>query len=141
MASDRVASSVSLRSFFAVRWASGGKLHNSSTSASVAASSSPSATHSVATHHRPAVHGGGATLLALRQRYDVERRTVEDHVATLTLDVDLDMETVKRIRHYSLLRPILPGHQQAAQDLADRRFRDVDDENIVARPLVIGEAR
>jgi hypothetical protein len=50
-ASDRVASSLSLRSFFAVRWASGGKRRNSSTSAPVAASSSPSATHSVATPH------------------------------------------------------------------------------------------
>src|SRR6516164_2649558 len=42
---------MSFRSFFAVRWASGGNPSNSSTSRSVAASSSGSATHSVAMPH------------------------------------------------------------------------------------------
>ncbi len=47
MPTDKVASSVSLRSFFAVRWANGESSTNSATSASVALSSSLSATHSV----------------------------------------------------------------------------------------------
>src|SRR5271167_16725 len=37
--------------------------------------------------------------------------------------------------------PILAGHEQPPQDLADRRFRDLGDEHIIARPLEIGEAR
>src|ERR1700746_3854372 len=36
---------------------------------------------------------------------------------------------------------ILAGDEQAAQDLADRRFRDFGDKHILARALVIGEAR
>src|ERR1700730_11437589 len=37
--------------------------------------------------------------------------------------------------------PILTGHEKPPQDLADRRFRDLGDEHIIARSLVIGEAR
>src|SRR5215467_11803283 len=40
-----------------------------------------------------------------------------------------------------LLPPILAGDEQAAQDLADRRFRDFGDKHVLARALVIGEAR
>src|ERR1700736_5495333 len=40
-----------------------------------------------------------------------------------------------------LFPPILASDEQAAQDLADRRFRDFDDKHVLARALVIGEAR
>jgi hypothetical protein len=40
-----------------------------------------------------------------------------------------------------LFPPILAGDEQAAQDLADRRFRDFGDKHVLARALVIGEAR
>src|SRR5947209_5319918 len=37
--------------------------------------------------------------------------------------------------------PIFTGHEKPPQDLADRRFRDLGDEHIIAPSLVIGEAR
>src|SRR5215813_13130663 len=40
-----------------------------------------------------------------------------------------------------LFPPILAGDEQAAQDLADRRFRDFGDKYVSAGALVIGEAR
>ena len=40
-----------------------------------------------------------------------------------------------------LFPPILADDEQAAQDLADRRFRDFGDKHVIARALVIGEAR
>src|SRR6516165_12769573 len=40
-----------------------------------------------------------------------------------------------------LFPPILTSDKQAAQDLADRRFRDFGDKHVLAWALVIGEAR
>src|SRR5215469_11926945 len=40
-----------------------------------------------------------------------------------------------------LFPPILASDEQAAQDLADRRFRDFGDKHVFARALVIDEAR
>src|SRR5215831_9270559 len=40
-----------------------------------------------------------------------------------------------------LFPPKLAGDEQAAQDLTDRRFRDLGDKHVLARALVIGEAR
>src|SRR6516225_9328610 len=40
-----------------------------------------------------------------------------------------------------LFPPVLAGDEQTAQDLADRRFRDLGDKHVLARALVIGEAR
>src|ERR1700756_4829752 len=40
-----------------------------------------------------------------------------------------------------LFPPVIAGDEQAAQDLADRRFRDLGDKHVLAGALVIGEAR
>src|SRR5215468_9741298 len=40
-----------------------------------------------------------------------------------------------------LFPPVLAGDEQAAQDLADWRFRDFGNKHVIARALVIGEAR
>src|SRR5215467_9452320 len=40
-----------------------------------------------------------------------------------------------------LFLPVLAGDEQTAQDLPDRRFRDFGDKHVLARALVIGEAR
>ena len=88
-----------------------------------------------------------AQFLALGHRNDVERWPVEDHVGALPLGIQLQAEAVetfgepwhqpRRIAHAI----ILAGDEQAAQDLADRRFRDFGDKHVLARALVIGEAR
>ena len=48
---------------------------------------------------------GCAQLLALRHVYDIERRTVEDHIGALALGIDLDAETVERCRYYGVGHP------------------------------------
>src|SRR5215831_386759 len=40
-----------------------------------------------------------------------------------------------------LFPPVLASDKQTAQDLADRRFRDFGDKHVLARALVIGQAR
>src|ERR1700751_2526830 len=40
-----------------------------------------------------------------------------------------------------LFPSVIAGDEQAAQDLTDRRFRDFGDKHVLARALVIGEAR
>src|SRR6516164_1722485 len=40
-----------------------------------------------------------------------------------------------------LFPPVIAGDEQTAQDLPDRRFRDFGDKHVLARALVIGEAR
>ena len=99
-------------------------------------------------------------LVALRHRNDVERRAVEDHVGALARGIDLDAKAVERgearvgeSRTHRLrflrcdlpcgvpLRLVLARQQLAAQELADRRFRDRLDEDVAARPLEIGEPR
>ena len=88
-------------------------------------------------------------LVALGHRHDVERRPVEHDVGARCRH-RLDAETVERARiarqmvgvmEFPALRLVVAGDQQPAQDLADRRFRNLGDEHIVARPLEIGERR
>ena len=43
---------------------------------------------------------GGAQLLTLRHRDNIERRPVEDHIGTLAPGVDLNVETVERAGYY-----------------------------------------
>jgi hypothetical protein len=64
---------------------------------------------------------GGAQLLTLRHRDDVERRPVEDHIGTLTLGVDLNAETVKRIGHYRVGHT----HHSVRYSPATRRRRKI----------------
>ena len=93
-------------------------------------------------------------LVALRHRDDVERRPVEDDVGALARRVDLDAEAVERrearigelitlmLRFLCVRLPrlVFARDQLAAQQLADRRFRDRLDEHIAARPLEFGKA-